>query len=116
MRRFPTRPFSGFDRMVRFESTAESKYNGVTLELRKRFAKRWQANLAYTLGKVEDTVPDAVNVVLGGGDDARFQSDPKDFERDRAAGNNDVRHRLVFSGYWDLVLLPRERRRHPGPR
>ena len=102
VRRYPTRPFSSFDRMVRFESTAESKYNGLTFELRKRFAKHWQANLAYTLGKVEDTVPDATNVVLGGGDDARFPSDPKDFELDRAAGNNDVRHRLVFSGYWDM--------------
>jgi hypothetical protein len=105
VRRYPTRPFSAFDRMVRFESTAESKYNGVTLELRKRFAKHWQANLAYTLGKVEDTVPDATNVVLGGGDDARFQSDPKDVTLDRAAGNNDARHRLVFSGYWDLAYF-----------
>jgi hypothetical protein len=70
VRRFPTRPFSGFDRMVRFESTAESKYNGVTFELRKRFANRWQANWLPWQGR--DTVPDAVNVVLGGGDDARF--------------------------------------------
>jgi outer membrane receptor protein involved in Fe transport len=102
VRRYPTRPFTSFDRVVRFESTAESTYNGATVEIRKRFEKRWQASLAYTLGKVEDTVPDAVNVVLGGGDDARFQSDPKDFELDRAPGNNDVRHRLVLSGYWDV--------------
>ncbi len=97
-----TRPFSNFDRIVRYESTAESKYNGLTLELRKAFRGRFQGSLAYTFGKVEDTVPDATNVVLGGGDDTRFQSNPKDFEADRAAGNNDVRHRAVVSGYWDL--------------
>jgi hypothetical protein len=103
VRRYPAvRPFSNFARLVRFESTAESKYNGVTVELRRRFARRWQSSLAYSLGKVEDTVPDAVNVVLGGGDDARFQSDPKDFELDRAPGNNDIRHRLVWSGCWDM--------------
>jgi outer membrane receptor protein involved in Fe transport len=97
-----TRPFSNFDRIVRYESTAESKYNGVTLELRKAFRGHFQGSVAYTLGKVEDTVPDATNVVLGGGDDARFQSNPKNFEADRAAGNNDIRHRAVLSGYWDL--------------
>jgi outer membrane receptor protein involved in Fe transport len=100
--RYPTRPFSNFDRLVRFESTAESTYNGLTVELKKRFDGKLLANLAYTLGKVEDTVPDAVNVVLGGGDDARFASDPVNFDKDRAPGNNDIRHRLVFSGYWDL--------------
>lgn len=103
VRRYPsTRPFTSFDRIVRYESTAESTYNGATVELRRRFRGKFQGSLAYTLGKVEDTVPDAVNVVIGGGDDARFQSDPTDFERNRASGNNDVRHRLVFSAYWDL--------------
>ena len=103
VQRFPAvRPFANFDRIVRYESTADSRYNGMTLELRRPFRSRFQASLAYTLGKVTDTVPDAVNVVLGGGDDARFQSNPKDFEVDRAPGNADVRHRAVFSGLWDM--------------
>jgi outer membrane receptor protein involved in Fe transport len=103
IQRFPsTRPFIAFDRIVRYESTAESSYNGATVELRKRFRGKLQASLAYTLGKIEDTNPDAVNVVIGGGDDARFPSNPVDFEVDRAPGNNDIRHRLVLSGYWDL--------------
>ena len=103
IQRFPSaRPFTAFDRIVRYESTAESTYNGATIELKKRFRGKLQASLAYTLGKVEDTNPDAVNVVIGGGDDARFPSNPKDFEVDRAPGNNDIRHRAVLSGYWDL--------------
>ena len=100
--RFPTRPFTNFDRLVRFESTGRSNYNGATVELKKRFSGGFLGNLAYTLGKVKDNNPDSVNVVLGGGDDARFPSDPVDRDADYAHGQNDVRHRLVLSGYWDL--------------
>ncbi len=106
VQQFPTvRPFTNFNRIIRFESTAESTYNGLTVELKKRFTGHLQAALAYTLGKVEDTVPDATAVVPGGGDDAKFASNPADFEADRAPGSNDQRHRLVFSGYWDLNYL-----------
>ncbi|MGH9363510.1 MAG: TonB-dependent receptor domain-containing protein, partial [Thermoanaerobaculia bacterium] len=101
--RFPAaRPFTNFDRIIQFESTAESEYNGLTLELRKRSRGRLQANVAYTFGEVEDTVPDATAVVPNSGDDAKFASNPFDFEDDRAAGNNDQEHRLVVSGLWDL--------------
>ena len=100
--RYAARPFTSFDRLVRFESTGKSDYNGLTLELKKRFRGKLLANVAYTLGKVEDNNPDSVNVVLGGGDDARFPADPVDRDADRAPGSNDVRHRFVLSGYWDL--------------
>ncbi|MEA2558602.1 MAG: hypothetical protein QOH06_106 [Acidobacteriota bacterium] len=103
VQQFPTaRPFINFDRIIQFESTAESEYNGFTLELRKRSRGRFQGSLAYTLGKVEDTVPDATAVVPNSADDAKFPSNPFDFEDDRAPGNNDQRHRLVLSGLWDL--------------
>lgn len=106
IQQFPTaRPLTNFDRIIRFESTAESTYNGVTVELKKRFSGRLQAVLAYTLGKVEDTVPDATAVVPNSSDDAKFASNPADFEADRGPGSNDQRHRLVFSGYWDLNYL-----------
>lgn len=98
---FPTsRPFTNFARIIEFQSTAESEYTGLTLELRRRFSDGFQANVAYTLGKVEDNVPDATAVVPGSTDDAKFPSNPADFDDDWAPGNNDQRHRLVFSGYW----------------
>lgn len=103
VQQFPSaRRLTNFDRIIQFESSAESTYNGVTLELRKRFSRGLQASLAYTLGKVTDTVPDATAVVPNSSDDAKFASNPADFEADRAPGNNDQRHRLVFSGYWDV--------------
>jgi hypothetical protein len=107
VQQFPSaRPFTNFDRIIQFESTAESEYNGLTLELRKRFTGRLLYNVAYTLGKVEDTVPDATAVVPNGSDDAKFPSNPFDFDADRAPGNNDQRHRLVVSGLWDLDYQP----------
>lgn len=104
--RFPTtRPFSNFARIIRFESTAESEYNGLTLEVKKRFDGVWSANFAYTLGKVTDTVPDATAVVPGGSDDAKFPSNPADFGDDDAAGINDQRHRFVLSGLYRLPFF-----------
>jgi hypothetical protein len=107
IQQFPsTRPFTSFDRIIRFESTAESDYNGFTVELKRRFKGHLQASLAYTLGKVTDTNPDATAVVPGNpGDDSKYASNPADFEADNAPGNNDVRHRAVFSGLWDLAYF-----------
>ncbi len=50
-----THPFSNFGRIIECQSTAESEYDGVTVEINKRFSGNWQAKLAYTLGKVTDT-------------------------------------------------------------
>ena len=96
------RPFPNFGRVIEFQSTAESNYNGVTLELNKRFSDNWQARVAYTFGKVLDTKPDATSVVPGVGDDGKQASDPKNFQADYAVGNADQRHRLVLSAYWSL--------------
>jgi outer membrane receptor protein involved in Fe transport len=96
------RPFVNFQRIILFQSSADSRYNGYTLDLNKRFANHWQARLAYTWSKVEDNKPDATAVVPGGSDDAKYIQDPLDIDGDWAAGDNDVRHRVVLSGVWDL--------------
>ena len=96
------KPFSKFARVIEFQSTADSKYNGLTVELNKRFSHNWQAKLAYTLSKVTDNKPDATAVVPQTSDDAKYASDPQDFGADYAPGDNDVRHRLVLSGVWNL--------------
>jgi outer membrane receptor protein involved in Fe transport len=96
-----TRPFANFTRVIGFESTAESRYNGVTVEVIRRLANDLQFRGAYTLGKVEDTVPDATAVVPGNpGDDIKYASNPADFDADRTAGNNDQRHRFVASAVY----------------
>jgi outer membrane receptor protein involved in Fe transport len=96
------RAFANFQRVIAFESTAESRYNGITFEVNRRFANDFQFRAAYTLGKVEDTVPDATAVVPGNaGDDVKYASNPVDFESDRTPGNNDQRHRFVVSGIYN---------------
>jgi hypothetical protein len=97
---FGAKPFLNFARIISFQSTAESTYNGITFEVNRRFSGGFSARAAYSLGKVEDTVPDATAVVPGGSDDAKFASNPADFEVDRAPGNNDQRHRFVASGIY----------------
>ncbi len=94
---FAPGPFTNFTRVISFQSTAESRYNGVTVELNRRFAQGYQYRVAYTLGKVEDTAPDATAVVPEGSDDRKFASNPADFEADRAPGGSDQRHRFVGS-------------------
>jgi outer membrane receptor protein involved in Fe transport len=96
------RPFTNFGRVIQFQSSAESEYNGLTLEVVKRFSRRWQARLAYTYGKVTDTKPDATAVVPQGSDDSKYIPDPRDFAADDTIGDLDARHRVVLSGVWDL--------------
>jgi hypothetical protein len=82
----------------------------------RRLSNHLMARAAYTLGKVTDTVPDATAVVPGSStDDAKYASNPKDFEADRTVGNNDQRHRVVLSGMCDTNGLPRARAAS-GPR
>lgn len=94
---FAPGPFTGFTRVIAFQSTARSRYNGLSAELHRRFLQGYYYRVAYTLGKVVDTAPDATAVVPEGPDDRKFASNPADFEADEAAGDNDRRHRLVSS-------------------
>lgn len=101
-KRYTGKQFANFGRVIEFESTARSNYHGVTVDLNKRFSHNWQARLAYTWSEVKDDRPDATAVVPFTFDDAKYASDPQDFSRDYTYGDNDVRHRIVLSGVWNL--------------
>ncbi len=97
------RPIPAFARISQFESTASSNYNGMTLEVKRRFAQNYQLSIAYTWSHVLDNAPDATSVVpFSSGDDAKMVSDPGNIAADYASGVNDMRHRFVVSGVWDL--------------
>ena len=100
-RKYTPRPFQHFARIIEFQSSARSRYDGITLDVQKRFANNWQARVAYTYSTVKDNKPDATAVVPGT-DDAKFVSDPGEVDVDYAYGDNDVRHRVVLSGVWSL--------------
>lgn len=101
--RYSTRPFQNFQRVIVFESTAKSRYRGLTVDVQKRFSDNWQTRLAWTHSKVFDDKPDATAVVpFSSGDDAKYVSDPNNIARDYSYGDNDVRDRVVLSGVWAL--------------
>ena len=99
--RYTGRPFTNFSRIIEFQSSANSEYNGVTIDLQKRFSNNWQMRLAYTHSKVKDDRPDATAVVPGT-DDPKYAQDPLNLHGDWAAGDNDVPNRVVLSGVWSL--------------
>ena len=96
------RPIAGFARIEEFQSSANSIYNGLTVQVNKRFAQNYQFLASYTFGKVIDDNPDATSVVPFSGDDAKMVQDPLNLRGDRGPGVNDQRHRLVLSAIWDL--------------
>jgi hypothetical protein len=101
--KYTGRPFTNFNRVIAFESSARSKYDGVTVDLQKRFSDNWQARLAWTHSTVKDNKPDATAVVpFSSGDDSKYASDPLNLNRDYTYGDNDVRDRIVLSGVWSL--------------
>ncbi len=101
--RYTGRPFTNFTRLIAFESSARSKYNGITLDLQKRYSNNWQSRISWTHGMVKDNKPDATAVVpFSSGDDAKYVSDPLNIDHDYTYGDNDVRDRVVLSGVWSL--------------
>jgi outer membrane receptor protein involved in Fe transport len=100
--RYSGKRFTNFNRVLEFESNGHSKYNGLTLDLQKRFSHNWQARLAYTYSKAKDDRPDATSVVPGT-DDAKNAMDALNLGDEWAYADTDVRHRVVLSGVWNLA-------------
>ncbi len=101
--RFPGRRFTNFGRISEFESTANSIYNGLTVQVNKRFAKGFQLLGAFTYSKAIDDNPDATAVVpFSSGDELKIVQNTLNPRDDRGLSLNDVRKRLVISGIWDL--------------
>jgi Carboxypeptidase regulatory-like domain/TonB dependent receptor len=110
--KFPsTRPNTSFVRILEFESTASSNYNGLSLELNKRFAHNFQFVASYAWSHVIDDRPDATAVVPGT-DDGKMVYDPLHPELDRATGDDDVRNRFILSGVWQIDSYSRDMNRY----
>lgn len=98
-----TRPNADFQRISVFKSNANSNYNGMTVQLNKRFSHNFQGGISYTWSHVIDDAPDATAVVpFSSGDDAKIAMYSTAVGRERASGVNDQRHRFVLNHVWDL--------------
>ena len=96
-----TRPIAGFARINLFESTADSRYHGLALELKRRFTRGLQFIAAYTLSDTKDNRPDQTMVVVGT-DDFKGLQNNLDIRSDWGRSDLDVRHRLVFSPVYEI--------------
>jgi hypothetical protein len=95
------RPIPGFYRVLQFTSSGNSIYHGLVVQARKRFSRHYSFLGSYTLSKVIDNNPNVFAIRTNPGN-ALFLSDPSNPRADRGPGDNDQRHRFVFSGIWEL--------------
>ena len=108
----PLRPNTRFNRINLFESSANSRYQGLAVQGRRRFSQtHWipffegggsQFLLSYTYSKAEDDKPDQTSVVPGGGDDSKVAENPFDLRNEWSFSDADQRHRFVFSSVFEV--------------
>jgi hypothetical protein len=96
-----TRPIPGFARISLFESTADSRYNALAIELKRRFSRGFQFIAAYTFSSAKDNRPDQTMVVVGA-DDAKGLMNNLDINADWGRSDLDIRHRFVFSPVYEI--------------
>ena len=101
------RPIAGFARISLFESTADSRYNALAVELKRRFARGFQFIAAYTLSDANDNRPDQTMVVVGA-DDAKGLQNNLDINADWGRSDLDIRHRFVFSPVYEIGRVQKD--------
>ncbi|HYY42758.1 MAG TPA: TonB-dependent receptor, partial [Pyrinomonadaceae bacterium] len=103
----PLRPFTRYGRISLFESTANSRYNGLAVQLQRRFARGLQFLAAYTLSSAKDDKPDQTSVVPNGGDDFKVAQNSFDLRDEWGYSDSDQRHRFVFSPVYQTGTFTR---------
>jgi hypothetical protein len=92
---------SGFNRINLFESTANSFYQGLSIEVKRRLANKFSFIAAYTFSKAKDDKPDQTAVVAGT-DDAKIVQNQFDVTTEYGRSDLDLRHRFVFSPAYEV--------------
>jgi len=101
------RPIPGFTRISLFESTADSRYNGLAVELKRRFTRGLQFIMAYTYSSAKDNKPDQTMVVVGT-DDVKGVQNNLDISADWGRSDLDIRHRFVFSPVYEIGTVAKD--------
>ena len=97
----PNRPRSGIGAVSRFETTGRSRYDSLQLQMRGRFTRRLQFQLAYTLSKTTDDVSDVFD--LAGA--FALPQNSLNPAGERAPANFDARHRFAYNYLYQLPTL-----------
>src|SRR6266850_1063028 len=107
LRHLGARPIVGFTRISLFESTADSRYNGLAVELKRRFTRGLQFIMAYTYSSAKDNKPDQTMVVVGT-DDVKGLQNNLDISADWGRSDLDIRHRFVFSPVYEIGTVKKD--------
>lgn len=99
-----SRPNPNFSALTQLRSIGANFYNGLLVEVKKRFADGFQFGIAYTLAKIENT--SGTGNGSGSGSESPFGGSSSfnqfDNEANRSPAPTDQRHRFVFNGIWRL--------------
>lgn len=98
----PVRPLSNFGRVMEYQSSSRSNYRGVTVGFDHRFSHDWTVRFFYTYAQSKDDKPEAVGVPNFSNANALFAQDAKNLAGEYGWSDNDVRHRAVLVGLWNL--------------
>ena len=102
------RPVPGYARINLFESTGNSRYDALAVQLQRRFAKGWQFLASYTFSRSRDDRPDQTAVVPGNaGDDAKIVFNQLNVRDDYGISDVDIPHRFVFSSVREFGTFKR---------
>jgi hypothetical protein len=96
------RPISNFGRVMEYQSSSRSDYRGVTVGFDHHFSHDWAARFFYTYALSKDDKPEAVGAQNSSSGNALFAQDAKNLAGEYGWSNNDVRHRAVLVGIWNL--------------
>jgi hypothetical protein len=102
--------FAGAGRVVSFQSTGQSLYNGVTFHQRARVLQQLFYTIAYTFARSDDTPQEPIAMMFGGMNGRRSLAIQGQTLETRAPGNNDRHQHLTFSAMYDTTLLVVDRR------
>ncbi|HTF93890.1 MAG TPA: hypothetical protein VK632_12635, partial [Verrucomicrobiae bacterium] len=94
----PNRPNVNLGPYQIFENSANSIYNALQVEARKRYSHNYQFTAAYTWSHAIDDVSDLFPIAGA----PVIAQDSRNFRAERGDANFDIRHRFVASLLWDL--------------
>jgi len=97
--------FAGVDRVISFESSGQSVYNGISAHARGRLLQQLFYTVAYTLSRVSETPQQPIAMVFGGLNDRGSLSMQGNTLATRAPGDADRRHDLSISTVYDTSML-----------
>lgn len=97
----PSRPVSGVGAISRFETTANSRYDSLQVQVRGRLARSLQYQAAYTLSRATDDVSDVFD--LAGA--PALPQNSLTLAGERGPANFDARHRFSYNFIYEFPKL-----------